>query len=198
MYFTDVQGGFARVYEVQDVQKQRRALKVVSKASIKTKRNKTKVSVLPQGSVTKSNSLCLQNQLWAEIKLHQMLTHPNIVGFEDCFEDEANVYMILELCHNGVCTLTVLLIQMLAGQTNCKADFCQSLMDMLRKRKRFTEPEARFYLVQIIGANQYMHQTNVIHRDLKLGNIFLDDDMNLKVGDFGLAALIEKPGDRKK
>jgi hypothetical protein len=39
LYFTDVQGGFARVYEVQDVQKQRRALKVVSKASIKTKRN---------------------------------------------------------------------------------------------------------------------------------------------------------------
>jgi serine/threonine protein kinase len=87
---------------------------------------------------------------------------------------------------------------MTAGHTNCQADFSQSLMDMLRKRKRFTEPEARFYLVQIIGANQYMHQTNVIHRDLKLGNIFLDDDMNLKVGDFGLAALIEKPGDRKK
>jgi len=41
-------------------------------------------------------------QLWAEIKLHQMLSHPHIVGFEDCFEDEENVYMILELCQNGV------------------------------------------------------------------------------------------------
>lgn len=71
-------------------------------------------------------------------------------------------------------------------------------MDLLRRRRRLSEPEARYYLVQIIGANGYMHQTNVIHRDLKLGNIFLDDNMNLKVGDFGLAALIEKPGDRKK
>jgi cell cycle serine/threonine-protein kinase CDC5/MSD2 len=71
-------------------------------------------------------------------------------------------------------------------------------MDMLRRRKRFTEPEARFFLVQLIGACLWMHTHQVIHRDLKLGNIFLDADLNVKVGDFGLAALIENPGDRKK
>jgi len=71
-------------------------------------------------------------------------------------------------------------------------------MDLLRRRKRYTEAEARVLLVQIIGACQYMHKTNVIHRDLKLGNLFLDQNMDVKVGDFGLAALIEKPGDRKK
>lgn len=74
----------------------------------------------------------------------------------------------------------------------------QSLMDLLRRRKRYTEPEARSILVQIIGACQYMHQVNVIHRDLKLGNLFLNENMDIKVGDLGLAALIEKPGDRKK
>ena len=74
----------------------------------------------------------------------------------------------------------------------------QSLMDLLRRRKRYTEPEARYYLVQLIAACHYMHRTNVIHRDLKLGNLFLDHEMDIKVGDFGLAALIEKPGDRKK
>jgi len=31
-----------------------------------------------------------------------MLRHPNIVRFEDCFEDEENVYMVLELCDHGV------------------------------------------------------------------------------------------------
>jgi len=71
-------------------------------------------------------------------------------------------------------------------------------MDLLRRRRRFTEPEARYFLVQVIAASQYMHQTNVIHRDLKLGNLFLDSNMDVKVGDLGLAALIEKPGDRKK
>ncbi|WRT63607.1 uncharacterized protein IL334_000530 [Kwoniella shivajii] len=148
------EGGFARVYEVQDSRSARKAIKVINRASIKTKKNKTK--------------------LWAEIKLHQMLVHPHIVRFEDCFEDNENVYMILELCENG------------------------SMMDLLRRRKRYTEPEARYYLVQLIAACQYMHRMNVIHRDLKLGNLFLDADMNVKVGDFGLAALIENPGDRKK
>ena len=41
-------------------------------------------------------------QLWAEIKLHQMMQHPHIVRFDDCFEDEENVYMMLELCEHGV------------------------------------------------------------------------------------------------
>ena len=76
--------------------------------------------------------------------------------------------------------------------------FAKSMMDLLKRRKRYTEPEARYFLVQIVGACGYMHQTNIIHRDLKLGNLFLDEDMNVKVGDLGLAALIENPGDRKK
>lgn len=113
-------------------------------------------------------------QLYAEIKIHRSLDHPNIVRFQECFEDDDNVYMTLELCQSG------------------------SLMDMLRRRRRFTEPEARFFMVQLIGACHYMHTHQVIHRDLKLGNLFLDANMNVKVGDFGLAALIENPGERKK
>lgn len=35
-----------------------------------------------------------------------------------------------------------------------------------------------------------MHKRNVIHRDLKMGNLFLDANMDLKVGDFGLAAIL--------
>ncbi|CAE6457527.1 unnamed protein product, partial [Rhizoctonia solani] len=168
------EGGFARVYEVLDARGGRHAIKCVVKSSLKSKKSRTK--------------------LYAEIKLHRALQHPNIVGFEECFEDDDNVYMTLELCEVG------------------------SMMDMLRRRKRYTEPEARFFLIQVIGACQYMHShqvihrdlklgnlfldremnVKVIHRDLKLGNLFLDREMNVKVGDFGLAALIEKPGERKK
>jgi cell cycle serine/threonine-protein kinase CDC5/MSD2 len=53
-------------------------------------------------------------------------------------------------------------------------------------------------MVQLIGACNYLHTNQVIHRDLKLGNLLLDANMNVKVGDFGLAALIERPGERKK
>lgn len=121
-----------------------------------------------------------------------MLDHPHIVKFLDCFEDGENIYMLLELCEGGVSDTA------LPACVTCDVDIEQSLMRMLRKRKRLTEPEARLLLVQIIAACQYMHQTNVIHRDLKLGNIFLSKDYSVKVGDLGLAALIEKPGDRKK
>jgi len=121
-----------------------------------------------------NGSLIHSFQLYAEIKIHRSLEHPNIVQFQDCFEDNDNVYMTLELCTSG------------------------SLMDMLRRRRRFSESEARFFMVQLIGACHYMHTHQVIHRDLKLGNLFLDSNMNVKVGDFGLAALIENPGERKK
>ncbi|CDZ97711.1 pkinase-domain-containing protein [Phaffia rhodozyma] len=148
------EGGFARVYEVRTGEGNHLAFKVVSKKSLQTTKTKTK--------------------LYAEIKIHKMLDHPNIVSFKECFDDQDNVYMSLELCERG------------------------SMMDLLRARKGLTEPEVRNYLVQLVGACSYMHSQNIIHRDLKLGNIFLDARMDVKVGDFGLAALIEKEGERKK
>ncbi len=44
-------------------------------------------------------------QLYAEIKIHRMMIHPHIVRFHECFEDTDNVYMVLDLCPNGVSVL---------------------------------------------------------------------------------------------
>lgn len=90
----------------------------------------------------------------------------NIVQFHRAFTFEESTYLVLELCPNG------------------------SLMDMVKARRGLTEPEVRFYTVQIAGAIKYMHSKGIIHRDLKMGNIFLDKRMNAKIGDFGLAALL--------
>ena len=43
-----------------------------------------------------------------------------------------------------------------------------------------------------------MHANKVIHRDLKLGNLFINDKMQIKIGDFGLATKLEFDGDRKR
>jgi myosin I len=51
-------------------------------------------------------------------------------------------------------------------------------------------PEIRRFLIQTCGAVKYLHHRNIVHRDLKTGNIFLDEQMNVKVGDFGLAAVL--------
>ena len=76
------QGGFARCYEASDSHGDKWAVKVIPKLSLKSTKQKQK--------------------LIAEIKIHQMLYHDNIVRFKHVFEDDNNVYMILELCENGV------------------------------------------------------------------------------------------------
>jgi myosin-1 len=92
--------------------------------------------------------------------------HPNIVEFYRAFAHEQNTYVVLELCSN------------------------KSLMEMVKHRKFLTLPEVRRFTIQMCGAIKYMHSRDVIHRDLKMGNIFLDGDMNIKIGDFGLAAIL--------
>ena len=82
--------------------------------------------------------------------------------------------MTLELCPNG------------------------SLIDMLHRRRVFTDPEAWFLMVRLIGACHYTLAHQVIHHDLKSGNLLSDVDMNIKVGAFGLSSLIESPGEHKK
>lgn len=53
----------------------------------------------------------------------------------------------------------------------------QSLNDLLKRRKRLFELEVQSYALQIISALKYLHSHRVIHRDLKLGNLFINDQM---------------------
>ncbi|CAK7265277.1 Cell cycle serine/threonine-protein kinase cdc5/MSD2 [Sporothrix epigloea] len=108
----------------------------------------------------------MEQKFQTELQIHSKMRQVNIVQFFRAFSFESSTYLVLELCPNG------------------------SLMDMVKRRKGVTEPEVRFYAVQIAGAIKYMHAKGIIHRDLKMGNIFLDKNMNAKIGDFGLAALL--------
>ncbi|KAJ9579499.1 hypothetical protein L9F63_004847 [Diploptera punctata] len=74
----------------------------------------------------------------------------------------------------------------------------RSMMELHKRRKALTEPEVRYYMRQILLGCHYLHQKKIIHRDLKLGNLLLNDDLQVKIGDFGLAARIEFDGERKR
>lgn len=113
-------------------------------------------------------------KLISEIKIHKSLHNKYIVQFEHVFEDAENVYILLELCPY------------------------QTLNELIKRRKRITEFEAQVYIMQVVQALKYLHANKVIHRDLKLGNLFLGDNMTLKLGDFGLATKIEFEGEKKK
>lgn len=72
------------------------------------------------------------------------------------------------------------------------------MSELMKRRKKISEPEARFYLAQIVESLQYLHAHLVIHRDLKLGNLFIDSNMCIKVGDFGLATHLASVDERRK
>ena len=50
----------------------------------------------------------------------------------------------------------------------------KSLSEFVKKRKRLSSIEVKRFMLQIIDAIEYLHSMRVIHRDLKMGNIFLD------------------------
>ena len=70
--------------------------------------------------------------------------------------------------------------------------------EMIKRRKRITEPETAYLMYQLLQAVKYMHTQLVIHRDLKLGNLFLDKHTNIKVGDLGLATRLESVDEKRK
>jgi serine/threonine protein kinase len=74
----------------------------------------------------------------------------------------------------------------------------QTLAQLVKRRKRLTEPEVAYFMLQLLAAVQYLHQRHVIHRDLKLGNLFLTRDLAVRVGDFGLATVVNHEGERKR
>ena len=61
------------------------------------------------------------------------------------------------------------------------------LASVLKAKSRFSEKLAKFYTAQLLEAFTYIHENQLLHRDLKLQNILLDQDGYLKVIDFGLA-----------
>uniref|UniRef100_A0A1A9WDJ5 polo kinase n=1 Tax=Glossina brevipalpis TaxID=37001 RepID=A0A1A9WDJ5_9MUSC len=148
-------GGFAKCYEIVDI----------------TTNDVYAAKIISKERVMKYNQ---KEKMIQEIIIHRSLSHPNIVKFHDFFDDNYNIYVVLELCKN------------------------RSMMELFERRKTVTEYECRYYLHQIIQGVKYLHDKCVIHRDLKLGNLFLNDLLQVKIGDFGLATRIECEGERKK
>jgi hypothetical protein len=104
----------------------------------------------------------------------QSLTHPNIVRVYDCDRDNDIVFMTMEL---------------LSGQ---------SLFDKLRDAKGkggLPRDMARRLIKSIANALEFAHSKNILHGDLKPGNVFITDTGEIKVIDFGLARLMVQPGE---
>jgi polo-like kinase 1 len=50
----------------------------------------------------------------------------------------------------------------------------------------------------MVAGLKFLHSNRIIHRDMKLGNLFLNEKMEIKIGDFGLATKLEFEGEKKR
>ena len=106
----------------------------------------------------------------------QSLTHPNIVRVYDCDRDGEIVFMTMAL---------------LAGQ---------SLFDKMRAAKGdggLSRDISRRLIRSIANALDFAHGKNILHGDLKPGNVFITNAGEVKVIDFGLARLMVQPGENQ-
>ena len=114
-----------------------------------------------------------KNKSINEINIHKKLDHKNIVRFYYYEKRGGEYYIFMEYCSNG------------------------TLFDIFRYHGPFAEENCIFFTHEIVSGIGYLHSNRIIHRDLKLSNIFVNEKNVLKIGDFGLSTL-KIPGEYKQ
>jgi len=95
-----------------------------------------------------------------EVKVMKALKHPNIVHLMNSHETDKQIFLVMQYCCGG------------------------ELLQHLIKNGRMAEPDAKKIFKQICLAVNFAHHSGFIHRDLKLDNIFLDEDGRAVIGDW--------------
>ncbi|KAI3783860.1 hypothetical protein L1987_42948 [Smallanthus sonchifolius] len=126
------------------------------------------VKIIPKSKMTTAISI---EDVRREVKLLKSLSeHQHMVQFYDAFEDDQNVYIVMELCEGG------------------------ELLDRILSRGgRYYENDAKSIVIQMLSVASFTHLQGVVHRDLKPENFLFstkDEDSLMKVIDFGLSDFV--------
>eukprot|EP01134_Creolimax_fragrantissima_P003855 CFRG3855T1 len=103
------------------------------------------------------------NTLMREVGILKQLNHPNVVRLFEVIITSETIYLVQEYCPGG------------------------EFYDYLVPKGKMKEDEAKRMFYQIFSAVKYCHEQMVVHRDLKPENLLLDENMNVKLADFGLS-----------
>ena len=101
-----------------------------------------------------------------ETNLMKKLNHPNITKILEMFEDDEYILIAMEYINGG------------------------NLFSFVKKRRKLSEKTAKFLFRQIILGIKHIHSQKIVHRDIKLENILIDLNNNIKICDFGIGRIL--------
>ena len=103
-----------------------------------------------------------------EIKILKKMRHRNIVHLYNDINTEKLIYLIMEYVKG------------------------KELLTYINEKNKLNENESCYYFQQIISGIEYLEKLKIVHRDIKLENIIIEDNKNIKILDFGLSNFYQK------
>ncbi|XP_075892609.1 serine/threonine-protein kinase DCLK1-like isoform X2 [Nelusetta ayraudi] len=114
-----------------------------------------------------------EHMIQSEVSLLRRVKHPNIVLLIEEIDTQNDLYLVMELVKGG------------------------DLFDAITSSNKYTERDASSMLFNLASAIKYLHSLNIVHRDIKPENLLVyehvDGSKTLKLGDFGLATVVNGP-----
>lgn len=101
-----------------------------------------------------------------EKKIGLMLKNNFVVRVYKTFKDDISLWFLIDVCHGG------------------------TLLNLVTSQDCLQERDCCFYIGSLVLAFEHIHSQKIVHRDLKLENVFLDSKGYVKLGDFGLAKIV--------
>ena len=108
----------------------------------------------------------IATRTYREIKILKHFKHDNIISIRDILKPKEtidkfrDVYVVFDLMESD-------------------------LHKIIYSKQELTEEHVRYFLYQLLRGLKYIHSANVIHRDLKPSNLLVNEDCQLRIGDFG-------------
>jgi len=133
------------------------------RVSLVEDKKKDKTYALKAVSICQIKQTGQEEHIMSEKNVLAIMDHPLIIKLYATFTDEKFLYFLLEPCLGG------------------------ELFTVLRSRTFFSEDISRFYAASVVSMFKYMHERDIIYRDLKPENLLLDSKGYLKMTDFGFA-----------